>query len=110
MDHVQLLLLLESTRPEMWTRDKLVTDSKIVPAVADIVLKDLVSSGLVVAEPGPDGGSYRYDPASEETKRDVSEIAAMYNERPVTLVRAVYDRPPEPAVSFADAFSIRKVD
>jgi hypothetical protein len=110
MDHVQLLLLLESMTDEKWSRDSLVTQSRIVPAVADIVLKDLVASGLVAAEAGPEGDWYRYAPASEETKRDVSEVAAMYNERPVTLVRAVYDRPPEPAVSFADAFSIRKVD
>jgi hypothetical protein len=30
-----------------------------------------------------------------------------YNERPVTLVRLVY-QPPSPAQSFADAFRIRK--
>ena len=110
MDHVQLLLLLESSEGQSLSLDKLVTESKLVPAIADVVLQDLVTSALVATEHGPDGESYRYAPPSEETKRDVSDIAALYNERPVTLVRAVYDKPPEPAVSFADAFSIRKVD
>jgi hypothetical protein len=110
MDHVQLLLLLESDQGQGWSRDKLLTESKLVPAIADVVLQDLVASGLVATGREPDGESYRYAPPTEETKRDVSEIAALYNERPVTLVRAVYDKPPEPAVSFADAFSIRKDD
>lgn len=108
MDHVQILLVLQSTAPEKWSRDKLAAETKIAPAVADIALEDLVSSGLAASEPTPEGEMYAYAPSSEAMRREVAEIASMYNERPVTLVRAVYDRPPEPAVSFADAFSLRK--
>jgi hypothetical protein len=31
----------------------------------------------------------------------------MYNQRPVTLVRALYSRPSRPLQSFADAFRLR---
>jgi hypothetical protein len=34
----------------------------------------------------------------------------MYNSRPVTLVRAIYDRPASAARSFADAFRVRKTE
>lgn len=108
MDHVQILLVLQSTAPAQWSRDKLVTETKVAPAVADITLKELVAGGLAASVATPEGEAFTYAPSSEALRRDVAEIATMYNERPVTLVRAVYDRPPEPAVSFADAFSLRK--
>ena len=52
---------------------------------------------------------YRYEPATPALRRAVELLAIAYNERPVTLVRAIYDRP-SAIQSFADAFRIRKED
>jgi hypothetical protein len=35
-------------------------------------------------------GRFRYCPASSELERGVRELAHAYNERPVTLIRAIY--------------------
>jgi hypothetical protein len=35
-------------------------------------------------------GRFRYDPASPDLTRAVSELSTAYNERPVTLITAIY--------------------
>lgn len=74
-------------------------------------LKDLSTGGLVSSVAGAAGvESFSYDPKSESLRSVVNDLAAMYNERPVTLIRAVYDRPAQPVLSFADAFRLRGSD
>lgn len=108
MDHVHVLLLLQRTSPQEWDAAAIADDVKMAPEVVDVSLEDLAASGLVAATDGAAGRpQFSYAPSSDALRRDVEELASMYNERPVTLVRAVYDRAPEPAASFADAFTIR---
>ncbi len=74
-------------------------------------LQDLSTGGLVSSAPAAAGvESFRYDPKSESLRGLVKDFVAMYNERPVTLIRAVYDRPAQPVLSFADAFRLRGSD
>ncbi len=71
-------------------------------------LKDLMMGGLVADRSQPDSEPlFVYEPQSDSLRGVVDELVAMYNERPVTLVRAIYDRPAQPVISFADAFRIR---
>lgn len=37
----------------------------------------------------------------------VAELSVLYHQRPVTLVKLVYQQPPSPVTSFADAFRLR---
>lgn len=69
----------------------------------------LVSEGLVAKEMNGDVATFRYAPASAELRRAVELLSVAYNERPVTLVRLVYNRP-SAAQSFADAFRIKRSD
>jgi hypothetical protein len=52
-------------------------------------------------------GSLRYDP-SAEVEGAVGELAHAYNERPVTLIRAIYEIADEKIKSFSDSFKLRK--
>ena len=111
MDHVEVLLLLHKRDPEALSIDDIVRESgRPVELIAN-ALNDLSTGGLASSTPGAAGvESFRYDPQSESLRSVVNDLAAMYNERPVTLIRAIYDRPAQPVLSFADAFRVRGGD
>lgn len=50
----------------------------------------------------------RYHPASPELAAFVVLLAEAYKERPVTLIRAIYEEARLKIKSFADAFKLRK--
>ncbi len=77
-------------------------------ALMESALRDLTTGGLISGKIGPGGEQiFRYDPQTDSLRTVVEELVTMYNERPVTLVRAIYDRPAQPVISFADAFRLR---
>lgn len=109
MDHVEVLLLLHRSAPAAVTQVDAARETRRPVELLTTVMADLVNSGLASRAPGPGGDdSFSYAPQSESLRHDVDELVAVYNERPVTLIRAVYDRPPESVKSFADAFRLRK--
>jgi hypothetical protein len=108
MDHVEVLLRLLRAGPAGLAQDELVRETARPAALVETALADLVRGGLVSTEDDAGGlPRLKYDPQSEDHRRAVEELATMYNERPVTLIRAIYDRAAQPVISFADAFRVR---
>ena len=107
MEQVEALLLLARSGDRSLSADEVRTGLRL-EATADLsrTLARLESSGLVAVEAGAPP-RYRYAPSSVESRTAVELLAVAYNERPVTLVRMIYDRP-SPVQSFADAFRVRK--
>lgn len=107
MEQVDVLLLLART-PEQWrTGEQIRTDLRIdEQGVAARTFSELSAAGLIETD-GATPPRYRYAPSNARDKAAVELLALAYNERPVTLVRAIYARP-TPAQSFADAFRLRK--
>lgn len=107
MEQVDVLLLLART-PEQWrTGEQIRTDLRIdEQGVAARTFSELSAAGLIETD-GATPPCYRYAPSNARDKAAVELLALAYNERPVTLVRAIYARP-TPAQSFADAFRLRK--
>lgn len=68
-------------------------------------LADFVAAGLV-REVDP-SNLFQYAPRTVADRQAVESMATMYHQRPVTLVRLVYDRAPTPLKSFSDAFRLR---
>lgn len=109
MDHVEVLVLLHRSAPAAVTQVDAARETRRPVELLTTVMADLVNGGLASRAPGPGGDDiFAFAPQSESLRRDVEQLVAVYNERPVTLIRAVYDRPPEPVKSFADAFRLRK--
>jgi hypothetical protein len=50
----------------------------------------------------------KHGPLSEELDRGVQELVKTYLERPVSLIKMVYERPKEQIKTFADAFRLKK--
>ena len=103
MDHVAILLALRDAPERALRAPQLTADTRLAPDVTERVLRELVASRL--AERHED--SYHYAPAAE-VRVAAEELTEMYRTRPVTLVRAIYDRPARAVASFADAFRLRK--
>lgn len=103
MDHVAILLAMRAAPDRCFTAASLAQSSRVTSAIAASVLADLVEAGMVA--PGGEGFCFAPGPGERAV---VDQLADMYNTRPVTLVRAIYERPPSAAWSFADAFRLRK--
>jgi hypothetical protein len=84
VDHVDVLFHLargESTRAE------LAATTRFTEALLDVLLDELVGTGLAVRR--GDGWAITEDVRNRDA---IGELLAIYNARPVTLVRAIYAR------------------
>ena len=103
--HVEALLMLRRLAPAAAGAAAVAAEAQIPTlAAARRYLDELVAARLVE---GAGEDEYRFAPGRGELGGAVEMLARMYNEKPVTLVRAVYARPAGPVRAFADAFRLR---
>ena len=91
--------------PELQTPVQLERATRLGPHTVQRCLNDLVHGGLVRQEPA--SNAYAYAARNVRDREAVDELAALYHQRPVTLVKLIYEQPPTAVKSFADAFRIR---
>jgi hypothetical protein len=90
--HVELLLALRAGEPRAHSLAQLAASAHVTSlAGARERLGELVAAGLVAA---PADDAWRYAPADDDARRAVDLLAETYDRRPVTLMRALYERPP----------------
>lgn len=82
------------------------TTSRLGPETTRRALEDLERVGLARHDPAADAWSFA--PASVIERRAVDALSVMYHQRPVTLVKLIYEQPPTPIKLFSDAFRLRK--
>ena len=107
MEEIEALLLLASeptalTSSEIRQRLRLPASALPLPSIARLVAHRFVKCDDESGE-----SRYSYAVSDPESRRAVDLLRVAYNERPVTLVRLVYNRP-SAAQNFADAFRITK--
>lgn len=104
IDHVAVLLAVRAAvSGDGLAAGEAAARAAVSEDVARAVLADLVKAELLQEQ----ATTYRYAP-DPESRAAVDQLAEMYNTRPVTLVRAIYDRPPASIRRFADAFRVRR--
>jgi len=108
MEHVELLLLLVNSEKEGFLPSDAAKQLGVDSELTTRRLADLVNSGLAVKEGPPGLERYRYHPSDLDLRQAVEQLVDAYRTRPVSLIRVVYERPPESAQRFADAFRLRK--
>ena len=101
------VLLATATHPDRdFTPDEIVEIMRpvqITEASARRSLAALTACGLLRQH----AGRFAYSPSPELAPR-TQELMRAYNERPVTLIRAIYRNEDRGIQSFADAFKLRK--
>jgi hypothetical protein len=108
MEHVEALLTLAAEGAPARTAPDVAAELRGNPASVAGKLEDLVASGLVARDGDAGEGTYRYAPNSATLRAATTGLAEMYRTKPVSLVKAIYARPPAAVQSFADAFRVRK--
>ncbi len=103
VDHVTVLLAAHAEPARSFDAATVAPIVRVDESVAARVLSELAGAHLVQGA----GSGYRLADSSA-VRGAVDELAVMYNTKPVTLIRAIYERPATPAQSFADAFRIRR--
>ena len=112
MEHVEVLLALAGDDTRTWSAGEVAGVTHTPVASVTARLDELVAGGFVTTAPSAGGGAhgYRYSPKTAEMQSAVSSLEEMYRTKPVTLIKAIYERPTSAVQSFADAFRIRKPD
>ena len=107
MVHVEALLLLSKSPSESFQPHAVADRIGATPDTTAAALADLVTAKLAEQRPGSAPAEFRLAATDVSTANAVASLQEMYDRRPVTLVKAVYDRPPNAVKAFADAFRVR---
>ncbi|HYD54822.1 MAG TPA: hypothetical protein VEA99_19465 [Gemmatimonadaceae bacterium] len=110
MLHVELLLLLHRTAPTIWTAQAAAGELRTTPVLVESVFADLQTARLAAPATGHVPPAWCLDVRDDALLDATVKLREAYDRRPVTLVKALYQRPASPAQAFADAFRLRKDD
>ena len=103
---VEVLLLLHRTPERAWRAEEAAAELRVDAGATARHLAALTAGRLLRREDEPP--AYRYAPATPALHAAVGQLRVVYDTRPVSLVRLLYEGPSQAVRSFADAFRIRK--
>lgn len=106
VDELRALLLFRASPQTSRDADGTAVKLYIPPSVAANVLARLAAKGFLVAD-GERPNYYRFQPQTPELAGLIGELAELDRQRPVTLIKMIYDRPKQ-VQAFADAFKLKK--
>lgn len=109
LDALELLVGLVRRSPAVMTPEMLDRELGARGIGRDATVRYFQSLQIqgIVAEGPP--GLFGYQPATAELDRAVQGLMRAYNERPVTLIRTVYELADQRRIqAFSDAFRLRK--
>ena len=104
---LETLLLVHSGGEREWTPEQVAQSIYTVPAGATRRLEQLVEMGLATSNGAADP-AYRYAPTRPALAAQVDALAQAYRAGRVAVINLIYNKPPDPLRSFADAFKLRK--
>ena len=108
-DALEVLVGIARCAPATLTPEQLAESLRpatITVPMARGFLQFFRSQGIVVESAGE---GFRFEPASPELGQAVLGLIKAYDERPVTLIRTVYDLADQKALqAFSDAFRLKK--
>jgi DNA-binding IclR family transcriptional regulator len=102
---LDLLVLMRDAPGQRWTVARLNDRLRASTSLVEEILTSFIRQGLVAQEAD---GSYRYAPADAETEALASELARLYAQRPVAVIKEIMSAPNEKLHSFVDAFRLKK--
>lgn len=102
---LDVLVAMQSAPGKAWTVAALNERLRASASLVEDILAAFSRAGLVVRE---NDGRYRYSPASPALEALTSELAKLYAERPMTIIKEIVTAPNEKIRSFVDAFRLKK--
>jgi DNA-binding transcriptional ArsR family regulator len=108
VDQLEILRLLGEKPDTDWTATTLAAAVQASAAAVGSHLAALSGRGLLAAEQHGDVWVARYGPRTPELAGQLGRLLQLYRERPVSMIKLVYDRARDRLRHFADAFRLRK--
>jgi DNA-binding IclR family transcriptional regulator len=108
VEQLEILRILGEAPTREWSHEEIVGHVQVSPEAAQSHLQALEKSGLLRCRRTPDGTYCQYGPHTQELENKVRRLLEVYQQRPVTMIRLVYERPAASLRDFADSFRLRK--
>ncbi len=108
VEEMRVLLLLRASPETAWEARTLAAQFGVMPPVVVRILAKFVALDLVAERASDSGPRYRYEAKQPELAGLVDEVFRLDQERPVTLIKAIYSRNQRAITSFAQAFELKR--
>jgi hypothetical protein len=105
-EQLDILLLLARNRDRAFTAAEVSQAVFTVPASATMRLEGLVTHGILTSSGGADP-RYQYAPTDPALARRIDQLDLAYQADRVGVIKLIFERPPDPVQTFADAFRIK---
>lgn len=102
---LDVLFLLYKNPEQKWTPYSLSNELRTNVPSATNQLFFLLRNGLVRQD---DNDRFYFRPESNELRDTIARLNLLYQERPVTIVTFIYEKPSQVVKGFADAFKLKK--
>jgi hypothetical protein len=104
VEEVEIISLLSRSPETFWSGEAIGTQLGLNPEAATSKARELVRRGILKA--GESGPVFRYGPASDATKENLTALLASYRDHRISVINAIYSANLTRLRSFADAFKL----
>jgi hypothetical protein len=108
IDQLEVLRVLGEKPDRDWTAASLAAEVQAAPQLVAAHITALHGRGLLTVVARGTESVARYGARTPELQDLVGRLLQLYRERPVTMIKMVYERAKDPLRTFADAFRLRK--
>ena len=108
MEQLEILRILGEDINREWSSEEVGRKIQSTPEAAALHLAAMESRGLLTCIRTDGVIVCRYGPRSAELEPEVARLLELYRQRPVTMIRLVYERAQNALRNFSDAFNLRK--
>ncbi|HEY1375622.1 MAG TPA: hypothetical protein VGF55_02450 [Gemmataceae bacterium] len=108
IDQLEILRVLAENPNKEWDPAFLAAAIQTEPRAVVAHLMALHARGLLVVERRATECVARHGPHTAELSDQVGRLLHFYRERPVSMIKMIYDQAKSPLRNFADAFRLRK--
>jgi hypothetical protein len=105
---LEALLLLRAYPAQQWHPEALARRLYVRDRTAHELLQDLCTAGMAAPCDPPSAHCYHYQPASNELRARIDELADLYAKHLVDVTLLIHSSLDRKAQQFADAFKWRK--
>ena len=108
VSQLEVLLLLQEGRDELWTSGEVARRLKTAPEIAEASLAKFARAGIAAVEVDQGGEAcFAYRPATPALRSAVDGLAEKYATHKTTVISLIFSTPSDSIQDFADAFRIR---
>lgn len=108
VEQLEILRVLGEDPSREWSSDEIREPAQVSPDSIRTHLQALEARGLIACRYSESQVFCQYGPHSKALDENVQKMLDLYRQRPVTMIRLVYERSSAALREFADAFRLGK--